>query len=73
MPEHPKSKRVESGLIAGGIIVLVAVSGYFVGLRQTNSAIAMTRAVPVEITVDAALPPGVPADIRLTPCRTRGD
>ncbi|MCB1204573.1 MAG: hypothetical protein KDN18_09965 [Verrucomicrobiae bacterium] len=47
MPEHPKSKRVESGLIAGGIIVLVAVSGYFVGLRQTNSAIAMTRAVPV--------------------------
>jgi cytochrome c-type protein NapB len=47
MPDHPKSKRVESGLIAGGIVVMVAVSGYFVGLRQTNSAIAMTRAVSV--------------------------
>lgn len=47
MPGPPKSKRLESGLIAGGVIVLVAVSGYFVGLRQTNSAIAMTRAVAV--------------------------
>lgn len=47
MPGEPKSKRVESGLIAGGIVVMVAVSGYFVGLRQTNSAIAMTRAVPL--------------------------
>jgi len=47
MPGEPKSKRVESGLIAGGIVVMMAVSGYFVGLRQTNSAIAMTRAVPV--------------------------
>ena len=47
MPDEPKSKRIESGLIVGGIIALVAVSGYFVGLRQTNSAIAMTRAVAV--------------------------
>ncbi len=47
MPDEPKSKRIESGLIAGGVIMLVAVSGYFVGLRQTNSTIAMTRAVPV--------------------------
>lgn len=45
MPDKPKFKLVESGLIAGGIIVLVAVSGYFVGLRQTNSAISMTRPV----------------------------
>ena len=34
-------------MIAGGIIVMIAVSGYFVGLRQTNSAISMTR--PVEV------------------------
>lgn len=47
MPDKPKFKRVESGLIAGGIIVLVAVSGYFVGLRQTSSAIAMNREVSV--------------------------
>lgn len=48
MPAAPKSsKRIESGFIAGGIIVLVAVSGYFVGLRQTNSAISMTRPVSV--------------------------
>lgn len=47
MAELPKSRRVESGLIAGGIIVLVSVSGYFMGLRHTNSAIAMTRAVTV--------------------------
>jgi cytochrome c-type protein NapB len=45
MPNDPRSKRVESGLIAGAVIVLVAVSGYFVGLRQTNSTIALTRAV----------------------------
>lgn len=47
MPDEPKSKRISSGLIAGGVIVLVAVSGYFVGLRQTHSAIAMTRPVSV--------------------------
>lgn len=47
MPDEPKSKRVETGLIFGGVIVLMAVSGYFVGLRQTNSAISMTRAVSV--------------------------
>ena len=40
---------------------------------HTTDRVHLTRAVPVEITVDAALPPGVPADIRLTPCRTRGD
>lgn len=48
MADEPrKSKGIESSLIAGGVVVLVAVSGYFVGLRQTTSAIAMTRAVPV--------------------------
>ncbi|MBP6600521.1 MAG: hypothetical protein KA250_01875 [Verrucomicrobiales bacterium] len=47
MPIKPKTKRFASSLIAGGVVLLVAVSGYFVGLRQTNSAIAMTRAVPV--------------------------
>lgn len=60
MPDGPKSKRVESGLIAGGVIVLVAVSGYFVGLRQTNSAIAMTRAVSL-----------VKADTRRDPARAK--
>lgn len=46
-PQSPPRKSVQSGFIAGGIIVMIAVSGYFVGLRQTNSAIAMTRAVEV--------------------------
>ncbi len=45
--QPPPRKVVQSGFIAGGIIVMIAVSGYFVGLRQTNSAIAMTRAVEV--------------------------
>ncbi|MFT4297199.1 MAG: HlyD family efflux transporter periplasmic adaptor subunit [Micropruina sp.] len=37
---------------------------------QTTDQTHLTRAVPVEITVSDPLPPGVPADIRLTPCRT---
>jgi cytochrome c-type protein NapB len=44
-PAAPKG--IQIGFMTGGIIILVAVSGYFVGLRQTNSAIAMTRAVEV--------------------------
>lgn len=47
-PQQPRPRKtVQSGFIAGGILVMIAVSGYFVGLRQTNSAIAMTRAVEV--------------------------
>lgn len=46
-PQPASRKTVQSGFIAGGVIVMIAVSGYFVGLRQTNSAIAMTRAVEV--------------------------
>ena len=45
-PPH-KAKPVQSGFIAGGVLVMIAVSGYFVGLRQTNSAIAKTRLVEV--------------------------
>lgn len=37
---------------------------------HTTDQVHLTRAVPVEITVATALPPGVPADIQLTPCRT---
>lgn len=37
---------------------------------HTTDQVHLTRAVPVEITVATALPPGVPADIRLSPCRT---
>ena len=37
---------------------------------HTTDQVHLTRAVPVEVTVEVALPPGVPADIRLTPCRT---
>ena len=47
MADTPPPKSLQSGMIAGGIIVMIAVSGYFVGLRQTNSAISMTR--PVEV------------------------
>ncbi|RYD35640.1 MAG: hypothetical protein EOP86_07970 [Verrucomicrobiaceae bacterium] len=44
-PSPPPHRTLQSGFIAGGIIVMIAVSGYFVGLRQTNSAISMTRTV----------------------------
>ena len=47
MADTPQPKSLQSSMIAGGIIVMIAVSGYFVGLRQTNSAISMTR--PVEV------------------------
>ncbi|MBK8040779.1 MAG: hypothetical protein IPK22_27155 [Verrucomicrobiaceae bacterium] len=48
MPEEPtKSRQFETSLIVGGIVVLVAISGYFVGLRQTTSALSQTRAVEV--------------------------
>ncbi|MDZ4402517.1 hypothetical protein [Prosthecobacter sp.] len=46
MADTRQPKTLQSSMIAGGIIVMLAVSGYFVGLRQTNSAISMTR--PVE-------------------------
>ncbi len=47
--------------------MLIAVSGYFVGLRQTNSAIAMTRAVEVvkeETHRDLTGATAVPAAVR---------
>lgn len=47
MAATSQPKTLQSGMIAGGIIVMVAISGYFVGLRQTNSAISITR--PVEV------------------------
>jgi cytochrome c-type protein NapB len=47
MADSRQPKSLQSGMIAGGVIVMIAVSGYFVGLRQTNSAISMTR--PVEV------------------------
>ena len=37
---------------------------------HTTDEVHLTRAVPVEVTVDAGLPPGVPVDVQLTPCRT---
>ena len=37
---------------------------------HTTDEVHLTRAVPVEVTADAALPPGVPVDVQLTPCRT---
>lgn len=40
-------KGIQIGFMTGGILMIIAISGYFVGLRQTNSAIAMTRAVEV--------------------------
>lgn len=36
---------------------------------HTTDDVHLTRAVPVEVTTDAALPPGVPIDVRLTPCQ----
>jgi len=53
--------------MTGGILMLIAVSGYFVGLRQTNSAIAMTRAVEVvkeETHRDLTGASAVPAAVR---------
>ena len=37
---------------------------------HTTDEVHLTRAVPVEVTVSAGLPPGVPVDVQLTPCRT---
>lgn len=52
MANSSQPKTVQSGFIAGGIIVMIAISGYFVGLRQTNSAISMTR--PVEVVKETS-------------------
>ena len=37
---------------------------------HTTDEVHLTRAVPVEVTVSAGLPPGVPVDVQLSPCRT---
>ena len=37
---------------------------------HTTDQVHLTRAVPVEVTVDSALPAGVPADVRLSTCST---
>lgn len=52
MKDNPLPKSLQTGFIAGGIILMIAVSGYFVGLRQTNSAISITR--PVEVVKEAS-------------------
>ena len=36
---------------------------------QTTDEVHLTRAVPVELTFDVALPPGVPVDVQLSPCK----
>ena len=37
---------------------------------HTTDQVHLTRAVPVEVTVDSPLPPGVPADLQLATCPT---
>ena len=37
---------------------------------HTTDQVHLTRAVPVEVTVDSPLPPGVPADLQLSVCST---
>lgn len=37
---------------------------------HTTDEVHLTRAVPVEVTLSAALPPGVPVDVHIQPCST---
>ena len=48
------------------ILPLAAYPPSYHATDQTH----LTRAVGVEVTVGSALPPGVPADLRLSPCST---
>ncbi|MBP7949245.1 MAG: nitrate reductase cytochrome c-type subunit [Verrucomicrobiales bacterium] len=69
MDDQPPSaapRGIQISFMIGSIFMLTAVSGYFVGLRQTNSAIAITQAVEVvkaethrDLTGTAAVPTAV--------------
>ena len=54
---------------SGRVSRILPSAGYPPSYHATDQ-VHLTRAVPVEVTVATALPPGAPADIRLTPCRT---
>jgi multidrug resistance efflux pump len=40
--------------------------------HHATDQVHLTRAVPVEVTVDSALPAGVPADLQLSSCQAKG-
>ncbi len=52
MAEQKTARAVRPSYVAAAIIVTVAVSGFFMGLRQTGSAISLTRPVEVKKAAD---------------------
>ena len=54
---------------SGRVSRILPAASYPPSYHATDQ-VHLTRAVPVEITVATGLPPGAPADIQLTPCRT---
>lgn len=55
--------------VAGKVSRILPLAEYPPSYHTTDQ-VHLTRAVPVEVTVDSALPPGVPADLQLATCPT---
>lgn len=57
--------------IDGRISRILPLAAYPPSYHATDQ-VHLTRAVPVEVTLDAALPPGAPADLHLSSCQPKG-
>ena len=55
--------------VAGKVSRILPLAEYPPSYHTTDQ-VHLTRAVPVEVTVDSPLPPGVPADLQLATCPT---
>ncbi len=55
--------------VAGKVSRILPLADYPPSYHTTDQ-VHLTRAVPVEVTVDSPLPPGVPADLQLATCPT---
>ena len=57
--------------VDGRISRILPLAAYPPSYHATDQ-VHLTRAVPVEVTLDAALPPGAPADLHLSSCQPKG-
>ncbi|MFT4215592.1 MAG: biotin/lipoyl-binding protein [Micropruina sp.] len=57
---------------ASGRVSRIVPAANYPPTYHTTDQVHLTRAVPVEVTVTSPLPPGVPADLRISTCPTEG-
>ena len=61
---------VAFGTNPAGIVSRILPLAQYPPTFHTTDEVHLTRAVPVEVSFAAALPPGVPVDVQISPCQT---